>query len=723
MRNSETRLVEGSVKESMENLLGKGGIQYLTNLVQDINGARRGGDSMQLNKLLGNYKKAAVMGKIRVAIQQPTSIVRAAAEINPWHLIKALRPTKGLPKGKSIGEWLRSNGTVEEMQKWSNLAWWKAHGNYDIGIGKGTDAILWGDTSIKDTVMEKIATQGGLVDPGKMDDLTWAHMWLAVKSEIKRKRKDLEVGSDEFFRAVAERFEYVMDRTQVGDTVMHRSQMMRGKDGLVKSLTSFMSEPTKSYNMLMRAVMDVGRNPKDAAAYKRMARTTLAYVASAAATAAATALVDAFRYRDDEEKTLDYLIRGEFGKDWAEQWLRGFMSNANLLDNIPLVSTAIGALKGEEATIMGFDTFTDIATAYNKLMNYFRGDNSKKLTVYGAVSPAVKAASEAFGLPFAGIMTNVETLGRIFDPKWAQSKSVMATEEAAYAELYKAMASGDGKKALDIRTQLAKGMYGNQPKSPKQIDTGIYKELARQDERVMQAYEMKMAGNQTKELVAMRKAIMADGFTEAQVNAAINYCETLTDTEVEEKDMEAKLEAKLYSTTDLFSAVRNGDADDVAAVADYLESVSNASDPEKSIRSSVSGEFREEYVDLVKAGQNGKARALAGKLAMVGIDQEYLDGWMKDSYKADMKQHVSDGRVQKALEAIDELKEYGMDVSGIVSSLNSEFRERYVELVNSGRRTEADRLGRTLQELDLYWKDGTTNYYRDEKLEEWLEED
>jgi hypothetical protein len=222
----------------------------------------------------------------------------------------------------------------------------------------------------------------------------------------------------------------------------------------------------------------------------------------------------------------------------------------------------------------------------------------------------------------------------------------------------------------------------------------------------------------------MRKAIMADGFTEAQVNAAINYCETLTaDAEVEEKDMEAELEAKLYSTSDLFSAVRNGDADDVAAVADYLESVSNASDPEKSIRSSVSGEFREEYVDLVKAGQNGKARALAGKLAMVGIDQEYLDGWMKDSYKADMKQHVSDGRVQKALEAIDELKEYGMDVSGIVSSLNSEFKERYVELVNSGRRTEADRLGRTLQELDLYWKDGTTNYYRDEKLEEWLEED
>jgi hypothetical protein len=500
--------------------------------------------------------------------------------------------------------------------------------------------------------------------------------------------------------------------------------MMRGKDGLVKSLTSFMSEPTKSYNMLMRAVMNLGRNPKDAAAYRKLTRTTLAYVASAAATAAATALVDAFRYRDDEEKALDYLIKGEFGKDWAEQWLKGFMSNVNVADNIPGVSTVIGALKGEEATIMGFDTFADIKTAWDKLNNYFRNDNSKKLTVYGAVSPAVKAVSEAFGLPFAGIMTNVETLGRIFDPKWAQSKSVMATQEKAFAELYKAMESGDSKKALDIRTQMAKGMYGNEPKTPKQIDTGIYKELARQDERVMRAYEMKLAGNKAKELVALRKEIMADGFTEAQVNGAINYCETLLKGEDQtEKNMDEQLTANLYESKDLFSAIRGGDTEDVAAVADYLESISNASDPEKSIRSSVSGEFREEYVELGRAGQNGKARALAGKLAMVGIDQEYLDGWMKDSYKADMKQHVSDGRVQKALEAIDELKEYGMDVSSIVSSLNSEFKERYVELVNSGHRTEADRLGRTLQELDLYWKDGTTNYYRDEKLEEWLDED
>lgn len=68
-RRDDNGLITGGVKESMEKLLGKGGVQYLTNLIQDINGARRGGGNVQLNKLMGNYKKTAVNGKIRVAIQ------------------------------------------------------------------------------------------------------------------------------------------------------------------------------------------------------------------------------------------------------------------------------------------------------------------------------------------------------------------------------------------------------------------------------------------------------------------------------------------------------------------------------------------------------------------------------------------------------------------------------------------------------------------------------
>ena len=749
-RNSETRLVEGSVKESMESLLGKGGIQYLTNLVQDINGARRGGDNMQLNKLLGNYKKAAVMGKIRVAIQQPTSIVRAAAEINPWHLIKALRPTKGLPKGKSIGEWLRSNGTVEEMQKWSNLAWWKAHGNYDIGIGKGTDAILWGDTSIKDTVMEKIATQGGLVDPGKMDDLTWAHMWLAVKSEIKRKREDLEVGSDEYFRAVAERFEYVMDRTQVVDTVMHRSALMRGKDGLVKSLTSFMSEPTKSYNMLMRAVMEVGRHPKDGAAHKKLARTTLAYVASAAATAAMTALYDVFRYRDDEDDVWTYLQGRYWGNVW-QQMLKAMISNVNPLSNIPIIADVYDMTvnDGNAPTVMAFEGITDLISAMQTVNNYMNGNNSRKSTVYGVIKPVLTAVSSLYGLPLTGILTNVETIGRVFDPKWMQTKSEYATQGKAYEKLYEAIRDGNKEKAADIRRRLKEGLYGAAPKNPKEIDTGIAKYLALNDERIMKYWQMREKGNQYREMVALRKEIQKDGFTEEHVVQAGNRIESLLNNQYNEyledgmtgdakelkeyaakydmvleeaaaKDMEEELDPKMFQYDHLFAAIRNGDLDDVEGVAGVMEMESEAEDPEEAIRNQVSGEFREEYIAAARGGSTAKVRDLDKKLDYFGIDAEDRAAWIKKDRYEDLGEALEAGKTGKADEYVEQLRESGVSDDDIASSVSSRFKETYIDLVVKGKDDEAEELAEMLRDLGLVTPKGK-NKYRQDVLDDWVE--
>lgn len=708
-QRTEDGLIAGTVKESMEMLLGNGGVKYLTKLVQDINGARRGGDSTQLGWLMSNYKRAAVMGKIRVAIQQPTSIVRAAAEINPAYLLAGLKAGKG---------------AQAEMQKYSSLAWWKAHGNYEIGIGRGTDAILWGETSRMDAAIDTAAKIGALgLDPGKVDDWAWTRMWSAVKREISRTRPELAQGSEAYFSAVAERFEAIMDRTQVVDTVMHRSDMMRSKDGLVKSLTSFMSEPTKGYNMMGRAVMEAGRNSKDKRAWRRLAASTAAFAASGAATAAMTALFDAIKYRDDEDDLLTYMTEGGFREDWTERWLKGLIQNINPLENIPIVSDAYGALAGgEDVTVTGFQGLKDVKTAADKARNYFFGDNSKKLTWYGAVSPTVKAVSELTGLPLSGMMANAEALAHLYNPSLLQAKSSMATTSDAYMALYKAMAAGDGKKALEIRTQLAKGLHGNTPKNPKEIDTGIARALAQQDPRVMQAYEMRLEGSRTSELVKLKKQIMADGFTDQQVTAAINYCATLLETEETEKDMNAQLEAKLYTGKDLFNAIRSGDLQDVGAVAEYLESVSDAKDPAATIKNSVSSEFRAEYLELIRSGRQAEADKLAKKLAVVGIDAETTAEWVKsDRYDA-MRQAVADGDAAEAAEIVAALQSDGATVSGIVSALNYRFKDEYVELVKGGRQAEADRLAQALQGLGLYYKDGKTNYFRDEKLEEWVED-
>ena len=708
-QRTEKGLIAGSVKQSIERLLGTGGLRYLTKLVQDINGARRGGDGMQIaNALLRNYKANAVMGKIRVAIQQPTSIVRAAAEINPAYLLN------GLKAGKDA---------VQEMQKWSNLAWWKSNGNYDIGIGKSTDEIFWGETSLLDHAKDTAAKIGALgIDPGKMDDWAWARMWSAVKREIRSKRSDLAYGSDEYFRAVAERFEYIMDRTQVVDTVMHRSDLMRSKDGLIKNLTAFKSEPTKSYNMLMRAIMEAGRNPKSKAAKLKLARTTGAFAASAAATAAATALFDAFKNRDDEDDLWTYLTEGGFWTDWVKAFFDGFAGNINIAGSIPLVGEAMETIQGRDVTVMQFEGIGNIANAATIFMDHFFGENTEKTTKWGAMKPAIATISQLAGLPVSGMIANGEMLVRIYDPKLLQTKSEIAALDDAYLVMYQAIADGNANKAADIRARLIKGLHGATPKNPKEIDTGIAHALAKNDERVMRAYELREKGNSAKQVLALKKQIVADGFTDAQVTAAINYCETLVNTEESEKDMTAQLTAKMFATDDLYAAIRNGSVEDVAAVAEYLENVSEAKDPAKSIRSAVSGEFKQEYLELIDNGKTAQAERLAMKMAVVGIDGNDIAGWIKDGRYEGMKEAVEAGNTDEARAYVDRLIENGADVSDVVSSLNSRFRSLYIEYMRSGKRTQANRLREVLQGLGLYWKDGRTNYFRDEKLKEWLEE-
>ena len=85
---------------------------------------------------------------------------------------------------------------------------------------------------------------------GNADDMTWSIIWRAVKKEIEATKPDLKVGSEAYWNAVSDRFSYVVDRTQVVDSVFHRSQIMRKTDLFSKTATSFMAEPTKTWNML-----------------------------------------------------------------------------------------------------------------------------------------------------------------------------------------------------------------------------------------------------------------------------------------------------------------------------------------------------------------------------------------------------------------------------------------------------------------------------------------
>lgn len=709
-QHDDEGLKTGGVKESMERLLGTGGQKYMIRLLQDLNHARHGDDLLALSKLGGLYKKAAVTGKIRVVLQQPTAIARAAQEISPVYLAQGIK--------------LGNKTDIAEMEQHSALAWWKNNGSgMDIGVGRSADQVLWGNTSKAQTAMDKIETSGGLIDANRADAVTWAAMWRAVKRETQRIHPELQVGSEAYFRTVAERFDGIMDRTQVVDSVMHRSQIMRSQNGLVKELTAFKAEPIKSYNMLARAAMELGRNPKSRAAQAAVTRSVLVFAANAALTALAEALFDVFKHRDDDDRLMEYLLDAKKGflKEYTDEFMGSWLENMNVIDLIPFATQAKDVLLNNDAPeMMSFEGLVSMRKAALTFNDHFFGENKQKTTTYGAIAPVLKAASQITGLPIAGIMANTEMLAKIADPQWLNYKAVSGKFADNYEALYAAILDGDKRAITRIRGRLAADTQGKSAKSPAQIDQGVANVLAEKDERIAQAYQLRKEGKST-QLVALKKQIMADGFTDAMVSAAINRYESQAKAQektTQEKDMDAQLTAKLFNYENLYAAIRTGSIEDVGIIAEYLQANSTAKDPAAAIRSQVSGEFKQEYLDAVMNG--GSAESLKQKLLSLDLTEDDLNGWVKDARYAELKESVGEGDIADAKQTAMELIDSGADVSNVVTSLNSKYRPLYIELVNSGRTAEAEKLQKDLESLGLIKQKTGQNYYRKDYMDKWV---
>ena len=157
--------------------------------------------------------KRTVLGlNVRTIVQQPTAIIRAAALIDPKYLIK----------GVAI------KGDKAEMLEYSPIALWKSWGYFNLDTGRTMKDIILDTTPVLDKQYAGIQIA---------DDITWTKIWNAVKLEI----ADTEPGlkGKEFFDAVNYRFSEIIDKTQVVDTVMHRSDAMRQSDSSWKYLTAF----------------------------------------------------------------------------------------------------------------------------------------------------------------------------------------------------------------------------------------------------------------------------------------------------------------------------------------------------------------------------------------------------------------------------------------------------------------------------------------------------
>lgn len=391
--NITTQMTAESVQSIMERTYGKMAQKYVMNFMKDLNGVREGGRNEELLKgMVGRYKAAAVGFNLRVVIQQPTSIARAAYVIDPRYLARGMA----------------MKGGINEAMQNSGLAVWKSLGYFDTNIARNMrDQIKHTDTAF-DKFTEKSMK---LAELG--DKVTWGAIWNAAKLEAKETR---HLSGDALMKATQERFDEIILSTQVMDSTISRSDMMRNQSLAVSEVTSFRSEPTVTYNMLMDSYMDFNmelRKTKSAStAFRRtgmkMVRAATVYAVTTALTAAAAAIVDAFRDDDDYQTSVE---------KWIEHFWDNFKDGIEPWRLLPIVDQLYDIfLNNDTPDSMLWQSFVQLkksgASAIELLKTVF-GDNpeaTSRYTAWGKAYTVLQGLSSISGLPVSAAYRDLKAI-------------------------------------------------------------------------------------------------------------------------------------------------------------------------------------------------------------------------------------------------------------------------------------------------------------------------
>lgn len=431
-----------SVQRQIELTYGKEYLEYFKKLIKDINAESVNGIESQIaSTLVSKMKAASVGGNLRVAIQQPTAYIRAAAVMNPKYMAQAVFKKSAMKKAKE-------NSAITQ---------WKSWGYFETSIGQSMKSVITGQQSLKENIVEKsmILAQLG-------DDVTWGYLWNACEAEIKDKHPDVKYDSKEFIKMVADRFDEIVDQTQVVDSVLHRSQIMRSQDKLVQMATAFMAEPTKSYNLLVNAVRDASEK-KSKSSIKRLGRVVTAYTATQVMNAAIVAVIDAARDLEDDDKT--------FWDKYIENLKGNIVDNMNPISMIPFAKDIVSIFQGYDISRLDMQGISKLYAGANNMRKYITDpDYREKHTFYDVAKETARGVSLVTGIPGFNVLRDIESLYHAVTGKWLGG--IIRSNTRQYQRSVDALLDGNTEEYNSIMQELS-----DKNVEEDKIDSGIMSEL------------------------------------------------------------------------------------------------------------------------------------------------------------------------------------------------------------------------------------------------------
>ena len=576
-----------SVHRQISRVMGKGGTEYYMNLLRDLNGSR--GEDTPIGKiaygLAGGYKGALIGSNLRVAVQQPMSYMRAMAAIETKYLMQGLT----LPLSEANAEW-------EICQKYAPIARWKAMGgSYDINLGRSTRSLMTGETNWRDKMN---AVSFYLLEKG--DEGAWKRLWYASEKKVED-TTNFKKGTEEYYKAAAEIFNDIIDKTQVVDTVLNRTDAMKDKSAMAKVATSFMSEPSKTYNMMYRLIYDVKRGKATAG---EVGTVVSSIVISSAMVSAAASIISAMRDRDKEKK---------FGERWLDHFINDYFQNINPVnwviiakDVMEIVSSRLNGKRyySNNLTVKPLMDFLDGIT---EIQNLISGNPRRG---WGGTVYKMTNAANLAGIPLYNMLRDI---GSVYDTAIFDSplKNVQAQYERDKAMINmhhrrtknQTVEDEDGKEHTEkvyqgydniqrfLGRALKAYMLGDQ-KTGDYIIEDMKKHLG--DEAVNKAMQRTLSKNETVQEMAKKK-LDGEAIEEEQEELRnLGYSDAMIDKALES----AVKKLKPIENQDLAEKLFENTEDSKDSLNEFVEYQKSLGKDDNKIRSSIKTAVTSKYKSL-----------------------------------------------------------------------------------------------------------------------------
>ena len=711
LRNAEKVLnsMQGgkTLFNTLEETWGTPARTYMNNALADlceVKDSRAVGDGV-FAKLRSYAAAAALNANVNVTLLQAASLPTAAAELG-WGATGSafVQFNKNLFDLRNVGRFLGSDmdsslTKIEQRmaEHGDELLAYRLRGtsvgemasaNAQKGfVGRTHDAArnsdnkaVRGVTKAADKVLS-LWTAG----IGKMDEITVAACWQGSESYVKAHPEEFAAGAEvvnspEYWAAVNEKFEQVVEHTQPNYTTMQRTGFQRSGNEMTKTLMMFSTQRQQNAQILTsafedyaaqgewvkarkaaykehpgaesKAALEEAQNAKDQAG-QRVWRAVSSQVVQTAVIAALGVGVKfgLHRWQDLQDDNGD-MTPWSVAADFVRQYIKSFGSNwTGVSEAMTAVDLVTSGFTSTRSTISmnGIEVLNDVVRKMGKVYQLEAKDTSemteKQLDAYNAqmkeaIADMLGQFAAARGIPYANLKKQVQAVTGWMDTlaNWNKEggnfDSLPASATGQYDRLYNAYLNGDTVEAKAAIEKL-NGM----------VEAGTIQEnkMYEQMKQRLQQYEPRVteAAQETNADRWEKRKQLVDQMTSEMQQAFGGERSDAHDCVVKAVDAKSNELLKAEKGYDKASSIYAGLRDAVGSgsgqsVQDEYDRLVKAGKKPSSVKNEITKAAKADYVDgsdYDREQLEEMLLALTDKDGNALYEQKNLDDWVKQAEK------------------------------------------------------------------------------------------